>query len=335
MWIWDAYTTTNQYPYSQPVDLADVASATAIAGARRRSRGRSNYIRNSVKVVVDAYDGHDDATTWPTRRTRSSRSWQNAFPELFTADRPRRRPTCWRTSATRRTCSRSRRASTRTTTSPIRSVFYGKQDFWALPIDPTRVQRRRQPFLMRPYYVLMRLPGETDETFVLILPFTPQDRQNMVAWIAAKSDPGPDYGDIVSFEFPSGENVDGPTQVFSRINQDARFSAGTDAARPGRVGHRVRRLPRDPDRGRAAVRAARLRPFDAGERDPRAEARRRGERRRRSGSGRPCARRSPTRSGRSSAGGAASGRRRRDRRRSRSRRSSQQAADHFAAAERR
>ena len=78
---------------------------------------------------------------------------------------------------------------------------------------------------MRPYYVLMRLPGEQDETFVLILPFTPLDRQNMVAWLAAKSDPGPDYGDIVSFEFPSGVNVDGPTQVFSRINQDARFSS--------------------------------------------------------------------------------------------------------------
>ncbi len=78
---------------------------------------------------------------------------------------------------------------------------------------------------MRPYYVLMRLPGEQSETFVLILPFTPLDRQNMVAWLAAKSDPGPDYGDIVSFEFPSGVNVDGPTQVFSRINQDARFSS--------------------------------------------------------------------------------------------------------------
>jgi uncharacterized membrane protein (UPF0182 family) len=78
---------------------------------------------------------------------------------------------------------------------------------------------------MRPYYVLMRLPGEAEETFVLILPFTPLERQNMVAWLAAKSDPGPEYGDIVSFEFPSGVNVDGPTQVFSRINQDARFSA--------------------------------------------------------------------------------------------------------------
>jgi uncharacterized membrane protein (UPF0182 family) len=71
----------------------------------------------------------------------------------------------------------------------------------------------------------MRLPGEDDESFVLILPFTPQNRQNMVAWMAAKSDPGLDYGQLISFQFPAGVNVDGPTQVFSRINQDARFSA--------------------------------------------------------------------------------------------------------------
>jgi hypothetical protein len=103
-------------------------------------------------------------------------------------------------------------------------VFYGKQDFWALPVDPT-LSSGGTEIAMRPYYVLMRLPGEADETFALILPFTPQDRQNMVAWMAAKSDPGPDYGDIVSFQFPSGQNVDGPTQVFSRINQDARFSS--------------------------------------------------------------------------------------------------------------
>ena len=102
-------------------------------------------------------------------------------------------------------------------------MFYGQQDFWALPVDPT-VSTAESQLLMRPYYVLMRLPGETEESFVLILPFTPQGRQNMVAWIAAKSDPGATYGDIVSFEFPSGLNVDGPTQVFARINQDSRFS---------------------------------------------------------------------------------------------------------------
>ena len=103
-------------------------------------------------------------------------------------------------------------------------VFYGKQDFWALPVDPT-VSTEATQIGMRPYYVLMRLPGEAEESFVLILPFTPQNRQNMVAWMAAKSDPGPDYGQLISFQFPAGVNVDGPTQIFSRINQDARFSA--------------------------------------------------------------------------------------------------------------
>jgi hypothetical protein len=78
---------------------------------------------------------------------------------------------------------------------------------------------------MRPYYVIMRLPGDTEETFALILPFTPQGRQNLVAWVAARSDPGEGYGEIESFEFPTGLNVDGPTQVFARINQDPRFSA--------------------------------------------------------------------------------------------------------------
>jgi uncharacterized membrane protein (UPF0182 family) len=71
----------------------------------------------------------------------------------------------------------------------------------------------------------MRLPGETEESFSLILPFTPQGRQNLVAWVAARSDPGEGYGEIVSFQFPTGLNVDGPTQVFARINQDATFSA--------------------------------------------------------------------------------------------------------------
>jgi uncharacterized membrane protein (UPF0182 family) len=71
----------------------------------------------------------------------------------------------------------------------------------------------------------MRLPGETEETFSLILPFTPLDRQNMVAWLTAKSDPGEDYGHMVSYEFPSGRNVDGPTQVFARINADTQFAS--------------------------------------------------------------------------------------------------------------
>ncbi|MGH2590967.1 MAG: UPF0182 family protein, partial [Actinomycetota bacterium] len=110
-------------------------------------------------------------------------------------------------------------------------VFYGRQDFWEFPGDPAgapfdpEAQATTTLPPMRPYYVLMRLPGESEETFSLILPFTPVDRQNMVAWLTAKSDPGEDYGQMISYEFPSGRNVDGPTQIFARINADAQFAS--------------------------------------------------------------------------------------------------------------
>jgi hypothetical protein len=217
VWIWDAYTSTDQYPYSEPVDLSVVASPPAIEGAPELS-GSANYIRNSVKVVVDAYDGSmtyyvvdpDDPII---------RVWQNAFPDLFETQVPddlrehfRYPENLFQVQAERYTNYH--------VTDP--TVFYGRQDFWALPIDPA-ISTTESQFQMRPYYVLMRLPGESEESFVLILPFTPQERQNMVAWMAAKSDPDA-YGEIVTFEFPAGLNVDGPTQVFARINQDARFS---------------------------------------------------------------------------------------------------------------
>ncbi|HET7237153.1 MAG TPA: UPF0182 family protein [Actinomycetota bacterium] len=221
VWIWDAYTTTNQYPYSQPLALDEAASPPADEAAPRLV-GEANYIRNSVKVVVDAFDG---TMTYYVVDPEDPivMAWASAFPDLFTpaseaptelAEHFRYPENLFQIQAVQFTNYH--------VTDP--DVFYGKQDFWALPTDPT-VSNGDSSFLMRPYYVLMRIPGETDETFALILPFTPQGRQNMVAWMAAKSDPGDDYGEIQSFEFPSGLNVDGPTQVFARINQDARFSA--------------------------------------------------------------------------------------------------------------
>src|SRR5262245_59804683 len=225
VWIWDGYTTTNQYPYSDFVDLADVAAS---ANQTTSIGGTINYLRNSVKVVVDAYTGK---MTYYVADPNDPiiEAWDGAFPTMFTPldqappsllEHFRYPENLFQVQAFQYTNYH--------VTDP--NVFYGKQDFWALPQDPTVTLQTTTGTttgsrLMRPYYVLMRLPGETDESFVLILPFTPLDRQNMVAWLAAKSDPGPDYGDIVSFEFPSGVNVDGPTQVFSRINQDARFSS--------------------------------------------------------------------------------------------------------------
>ena len=220
VWIWDAYTTTDQYPYSQPIALEEHAS-TQQTGAPPLV-GDVNYIRNSVKVVVDAYDG--SMTYYVTDpEDPIIQVWQKAFPNLFTPmdDAPASLVEHFRYPENLFQVQAAQYASYHVTDP---TVFYGNQDFWQIPDDPTVVSEAGA-VAMRPYYLLMRLPGETEERFVLIQPFTPQGRQNMVAWMAARSDPGEEYGDVLAFQFPTGQNIDGPTQVFSRINQDAQFSS--------------------------------------------------------------------------------------------------------------
>ncbi len=218
VWIWDAYTMTDQYPYSQPLALEELASQQSGTPALV---GDVNYLRNSVKVVVDAYDG---SMTYYVADPEDPiiRVWQNAFPALFTSmdDAPASLLEHFRYPENLFQVQAAQYAIYHVTDP---EVFYGKQDFWQIPEDPT-LAGESGAVPMRPYYLLMRLPGETEEHFVLIQPFTPQGRQNMVAWMAARSDPGPAYGTVQAFQFPTGQNIDGPTQVFSRINQDAQFS---------------------------------------------------------------------------------------------------------------
>ncbi|MGH2660295.1 MAG: UPF0182 family protein [Actinomycetota bacterium] len=221
VWIWDAYTMTTGYPYSQEVNLEE---ATPLSAGLSGLRGSANYIRNSVKVVVDAYDG---TMTYYVADPADPiiQVWENAFPDLFTPiDQASSQLAAHFRYPENLLQVQAFQFANYHVTEP--GVFYQKQDFWAVPFDPTvsAGDEVTQEVPLRPYYLLMRLPGEADETFVLVLPFTPEGRQNIVAWMAAKSDPA-DYGEIVVFEFPSGENVDGPSQVFSRMQQDARFSA--------------------------------------------------------------------------------------------------------------
>jgi uncharacterized membrane protein (UPF0182 family) len=114
------------------------------------------------------------------------------------------------------------------------SVFYQNQDQWEIAPDPTRGEFSQVGTTtttsldtaprLRPYYLLMKAPGEAEESFQLVLPFVPKGRQNMVAWLAAGSDPDT-YGRLLSLDLPSEENVPGPGIVFSRLNQDPQFSA--------------------------------------------------------------------------------------------------------------
>jgi uncharacterized membrane protein (UPF0182 family) len=212
VWIQDAYTTTNRYPYSQQVDLA--------VPTQGKLSGSENYIRNSVKVVVDAYNGSMTFYDVSSGEDPVLQVWEKSFPNLFTPVSQASADLLahFRYPENLLQVQADQYANYHVTDPDI---FYGKQNFWQVPDDPTLSDTTRP---MLPYYVLMRLPGAASESFELILPFTPQGRQNMVAWMAADSDPGSGYGQVVSYVFPSGENVDGPTQVFSRLNQDPTFS---------------------------------------------------------------------------------------------------------------
>ena len=224
-WIWDAYTTTNEYPYSESVDLQDVTEDPLVPSEL------VNYMRNSVKVTVDAYDG--TMTYYADYNDPIIEVWARIYPELFTdmAEAPdelrshfRYPENLFQVQATQ--------YSTYHVTSP--EVFYQGQDRWEIAADPTQqvatelgatpTSSLDSTQRLRPYYLLMRAPGEETEQFQLVLPFVPEGRQNMVAWLAASSDPET-YGRLLSLDLPASENVPGPSIVFSRINQDQQFSA--------------------------------------------------------------------------------------------------------------
>ncbi|BCS35989.1 UPF0182 protein [Luteitalea sp. TBR-22] len=203
-WIQDAYTTSNRYPYS-----------SAIAGGTNSSITNQsiNYIRNSIKVVIDAYHG----TTHFYLVDPSdplAQTYARIFPGLLKplSDMP----------ASLRQRLRypqdifSVQASMFATyhmQSP--SVFYNKEDQWEVP----SIDVGEQPVRMEPYYTMMKVPGEKGTEFIQMLPFTPRQKDNLAAWMIARSD-GPHYGRLAVFQFPKQKVVFGPRQVVARINQD-------------------------------------------------------------------------------------------------------------------
>ena len=198
-WILDAYTTSGQYPYSTP------------AGADL------NYIRNSVKFVIDAYHGTTTAYLAEPDDPIAA-TYARIFPELF-------RPLEEMSTALRSHLRYPQdifqvQASVYTTyhmTEP--DVFYNREDQWEIPaIDDGAVASQ-----MEPYYTIMRLPGEADAEFIQMLPFTPRQRDNLAAWLVARSD-GDQYGNLRVFVFPTQRLVFGPRQIVARINQDQAIS---------------------------------------------------------------------------------------------------------------
>ncbi len=199
VWIIDAYTVTDRYPYSEPL------------------RGGWNYIRNSVKAVVDAYDG-SVAFYLADPSDPIVQAYRRAFPGLF---RPLTEIPTDIGAHLRYPQGlfsvQARMYATYHMEDP--QVFYNKEDLWAIPRKAEGGQERG----MEPYYTIMRLPDEPKAEFILLMPFTPSRRDNMIAWLAARSDP-PHYGKLVAFIFPKQKLVYGPSQIEARIDQDAFIS---------------------------------------------------------------------------------------------------------------
>ena len=194
-WIQDAYTTSDRYPYSRPF-------------------GRINYIRNSVKAVIDAYDG--SVTFYVTDPEDALiRTYQTIFPGLFVPgdEMPdslrahlRYPEGMFKTQA----------AMYQTYHMQDVRVFYNKEDLWAMPRE-VYFGNQQQP--VEPYYVIMRLPDEEMEEFLLMLPFTPANKEIAIGWLAARAD-GANYGKLLAYHFPKERTVDGPSLVENRIGQD-------------------------------------------------------------------------------------------------------------------
>jgi len=193
-WLFDAYTTSTQYPYSTPV-------------------GRLNYIRNSVKFVIDAYDGTTTAYLADPKDPIAA-TYARIFPNTFKpmADMP---------AAIREHVRypedifalQAQVYATYHMTQP--AVYYNREDQWEVPVVDDSAENRT----MQPYYTIMRLPGEREAEFIQMLPFTPRRKDNLSAWLVARSD-GEHYGRLRVFEFPKQKTVFGPRQVVARMLQD-------------------------------------------------------------------------------------------------------------------
>jgi uncharacterized membrane protein (UPF0182 family) len=198
-WLLDAYTSSHLFPYAEPI-------------------GDLNYIRNSVKIVIDAYNGT------PTFYVVDPadpllKSYMAIFPNLFTpmSDMP-----TWLRAHLRYPedlFSIQARLYQTYHMSDV-NVFYNKEDLWQTPLES--FAGNTQP--VEPYYVVLRLPGETKAEYALTQPFTPNNKDNLTAWLAARSD-SENYGQLIVYRFPKQQLIFGPLQIEGRIDQDPEISA--------------------------------------------------------------------------------------------------------------
>jgi len=217
-WILDAYTTSDRFPYAEPLNRSnDIASLLDNEAIATLTRNGINYIRDAAKVVIDAYDGSLEFyvvdETDPILAT-----YQKIFPNLFQT-RAETPESVWQHFRYPQDLFTIQAQMYRTYHMANPEVFYNREDVWRFP---TQVYEGNQ-VRVEPYYIIMRLPGAESEEFIQILPFTPINKDNMVAWMAGRSD-GDDYGKLLLYEFPKQQLVYGPSQIEARIDQTPEIS---------------------------------------------------------------------------------------------------------------
>jgi hypothetical protein len=199
-WIQDAYTSSAYFPYSQPLRDLDL-----------------NYIRNAVKIIVDAYHGTVDFYLMDASDPIAA-TYQRIFPGLFKPFDPIPQDLQRHVRYPEELFSIQAQLY-RAYHMDNPEVFYNREDLWQFP----RQQAGGERAIMTPYYTIMRLPGESQPEFVLMLPMVPSQRQNMIAWLAARCDP-PNYGKLIVYELSKDKVVYGPFQIEARINQNPEIS---------------------------------------------------------------------------------------------------------------
>lgn len=198
-WMWDAYTISDMYPYSEPFS------------------GRNNYIRNSVKIVVSAYTGAVDFYI-ADAEDPVIQTYAKIFPGVFKplSEMPRDLQRHIRYPVDLFSVQAQKYTVYHMTDT---EVLFNQEDKWNLPTE----KFFNEEVEMEPYYTITKLPGGGKPEYVLIFPFTPKNKTNMIGWMAARSD-APNYGKLIVYEFPKQELVYGPMQIEARIDQDTIIS---------------------------------------------------------------------------------------------------------------
>jgi uncharacterized protein len=206
-WMMDAFTTSDNYPYSSHYRFGDQSV---------------NYMRNSVKAVIDAYDGTTTFYVFDAADPIIA-AYRRIFPGLF-KDASAMPPNLRRHVRYPESLLRLQADVYGLYHMTNPEVFYNREDLWTVASEVGMAGGGEQTTeAMQPNFVLMKLPGEASEEFVEILPFTPVNRNNLIGWIAGRSD-GQHYGNSIVFNFPKTKLVDGPLQIEARIDQNAQIS---------------------------------------------------------------------------------------------------------------